>query len=162
MRHDNPLHAEPKTVLERFLAKTTVGPVVVPSLGPCLIWTGGTWRHGYGQFNIDKHPIQAHRAGWLLQVGPIPKGLLALHRCDNPPCVRLDHLYLGSPKQNVLDRVERGRDGNASKDFCNAGHPFDEANTYVRPHSDGHGRRDCRRCKRDRQRAYMARRRESA
>lgn len=50
----------------------------------------------------------AHRAQWVLYVGPIPEGLWVLHTCDNPPCVNLDHLYLGTPRDNSEDRDERG------------------------------------------------------
>jgi HNH endonuclease len=51
----------------------------------------------------------ASRFFWEAEYGPIPDGLLVCHHCDNPECVRLDHLYLGTHQDNVNDRVNRGR-----------------------------------------------------
>lgn len=53
--------------------------------------------------------FRAHRAAWILYRGAIPNGMLVLHRCDNPPCVNPKHLYLGTPKQNMVDKMRRGR-----------------------------------------------------
>lgn len=52
----------------------------------------------------------SHRASWEMHNGPIPEGQWVLHHCDNPPCVRPDHLYLGSNTENVRDRTDRGRE----------------------------------------------------
>jgi hypothetical protein len=51
----------------------------------------------------------AHRVAWGLERGPIPEGLCVLHRCDNPPCVRVDHLFLGTVGDNNADRDAKGR-----------------------------------------------------
>jgi hypothetical protein len=67
---------------------------------------------GYGYLNIgrrDEQEVLAHRYSWELHNGPIPDGLLVLHRCDNPPCVRPDHLFLGTKKDNADDMVRKGR-----------------------------------------------------
>jgi hypothetical protein len=48
---------------------------------------------------------------WELLRGPIPEGLSVLHHCDNPPCVRPDHLYLGGHSENAQDMWNRGRQG---------------------------------------------------
>jgi hypothetical protein len=50
-----------------------------------------------------------HRFAWELAYGPIPDGLWVLHHCDNPPCVNIDHLYLGTVKDNTADMMRRGR-----------------------------------------------------
>lgn len=71
----------------------------------CWIWTSGKTTHGYGTVRGQL----AHRAAWMREHGPIPEGLGVLHRCDNPPCVRPDHLFLGTPKDNKADCVSKGR-----------------------------------------------------
>lgn len=51
------------------------------------------------------------RKAWEKAHGPIPEGLQVLHKCDNKLCRRLDHLYLGTPKQNTADMLARDRHG---------------------------------------------------
>ena len=77
----------------------------------CWVWTAAHDAKGYGvmRFNNPRRMIGAHRVGWIVQVGPVSDGLLVLHRCDNPPCVRADHLYLGTKKDNARDASERGQ-----------------------------------------------------
>ena len=53
--------------------------------------------------------MYAHRAAWELANGPVPNGMSVLHRCDNPPCVRPEHLFVGTQKDNVRDMIEKGR-----------------------------------------------------
>lgn len=53
--------------------------------------------------------IPAHRLAWELAHGPIPDGLNVCHKCDNPRCARVDHLFLGTQKQNVHDAMQKGR-----------------------------------------------------
>lgn len=54
-------------------------------------------------------PELAHRVSWFLSIGPIPNKMCVLHRCDNPGCVRLDHLFLGTRADNNLDMIKKGR-----------------------------------------------------
>jgi hypothetical protein len=51
----------------------------------------------------------AHRLSYIAHRGPIPKGLLVCHRCDNPACIAIEHLFLGTPRQNCEDMWQKGR-----------------------------------------------------
>ena len=118
----------------------------------CVEWPRGRSRSGYGQLRSeDRTPWLAHRLAWTLTNGPIPDGLLVCHRCDNPPCVNPEHLFLGTHVDNMRDMVQKGRrqgaSGNAvvaqAKTHCPAGHPYDLKNTYWHNRS-----RHCRSCNR--------------
>lgn len=106
----------------------------------CWQWTGRTDPNGYGDIQLYRNaPHQlAHRVSWELHNGQIPAGLSVLHHCDNPPCARPDHLFVGTQADNLADASRKGRlnvEGKAWKkhrECCPQGHPFDEANTYHR------------------------------
>lgn len=80
-------------------------PLHVPELGPCWTWTAGVDQNGYGMYRHKR----SHRFAWELAHGEIPDGMQALHRCDNPPCVRMDHLFLGTLLVNMADRNAKER-----------------------------------------------------
>ncbi len=80
----------------------------------CWLWLGHRTPRGYGTFTHRGQdgryrPVRAHRLAWMLVNGPIPPGLLVCHRCDNPPCCRPDHLFLGTASDNVADMTSKGR-----------------------------------------------------
>jgi hypothetical protein len=82
--------------------------------GECAVWRGGKTGPGRGVFFIRKvagRSIQAyaHRVSWVLAHGPIPAGMVVCHQCDNPRCVRPDHLFLGTQKDNMQDCKAKGR-----------------------------------------------------
>lgn len=75
----------------------------------CWEWTGSTSKKGYGKLNIGGVTKAAHRFSYEIANGPIPEKLFVLHRCDNPPCVRPDHLFTGTNEDNVKDMMKKGR-----------------------------------------------------
>ncbi|HEY1248627.1 MAG TPA: HNH endonuclease [Nitrososphaera sp.] len=87
----------------------------------CWEFTGGkVGGTGYGKYRFNGWTERAHRVAWEKVIGPIPKGMLVLHRCDNPPCCNPAHLFLGTTADNVRDRTEKGRwKGGAPKKLTN-------------------------------------------
>lgn len=76
----------------------------------CWIWTGSISRtDGYGVHHRPTGYKMAHRVAYELTHGPIPDGLIAMHACDNPPCVNPDHLQLGTKLDNNRDSMAKGR-----------------------------------------------------
>lgn len=68
--------------------------------------------NGYGQIGLGKGTRRlayVHRVSYELEVGVIPAGAYICHRCDNPPCVRPDHLFVGTQLDNMRDAASKGR-----------------------------------------------------
>lgn len=79
-------------------------------MNKCIIWNGAKWAQGrYGMDTINGKSMGAHRASWIRANGPIPNGLLVCHKCDNGLCVNVDHLFLGTAKDNMQDCLKKGR-----------------------------------------------------
>lgn len=110
----------------RSLARPKLPPVTerfwqsVDKSGECWLWMGTRRSDGYGVINISTRKegqqrfARAHRVAWELTHGPIPEGLFVCHRCDNPSCVRPEHLFLGNARDNGQDMAQKGRGGYAS------------------------------------------------
>lgn len=80
------------------------------SAGECWPWLGPRGKEGYGILRWRGKTLRATRLSWsLAHRRPWPAGMLACHRCDNPPCVRPDHLWPGSAHENALDRARKRR-----------------------------------------------------
>jgi HNH endonuclease len=81
----------------------------------CHEFKGDRNNLGYGRIRSSVPPYRAvyiHRIVWQEANGPIPDGMEICHTCDNPPCVRLDHLFLGTHRENLQDMSRKGRWGN--------------------------------------------------
>lgn len=81
---------------------------------PCREWLGRRDPKGYGLIGRAGKHWRLHRYVWTVVHGPIPEGALIMHRCDNPPCYRLDHLMLGTAKANTHDMLTKDRQSNGS------------------------------------------------
>lgn len=107
-----------RSVAERFWSKVDKsGPVPThrPELGPCWVWTRSCTSKGYGKFRLGADVIGAHRASWELTTGRAPDSLHVLHKCDNPACVRPDHLFLGDQAANASDMVSKNRQASGDR-----------------------------------------------
>ena len=75
----------------------------------CWYWIGATGWAGYGKFTYRDKQWYAHRAAYEMFRGSIPNGQLVCHHCDRPRCVKPDHLFTGTVKDNAQDAVRKGR-----------------------------------------------------
>lgn len=141
-----------KTAEDRFWDK-------VDKSGDCWVWTGYRNKTGYGKIGAGGKIRGAHRFIWELTYGSIPpiydtngKGLEVCHTCDNPACVRIEHLWLGFRAENMKDARIKGRINDApgrtksavnrkNRTHCNYGHEFTTENIMMHQ-----GYRLCRTC----------------
>jgi hypothetical protein len=121
-------------IAERFWARVKKAPL---DSKECWVWTGKPLKSGYGQVQsrgISKMPLLTHRIAWELTYGPIPEGKHVLHHCDNPPCCRPDHLFLGDQISNTADRHAKGRTASGDR---NGARTKREANPFVKNRGSG-------------------------
>ena len=86
------------------------GPVARLVMSNCWTWVGARNRSGYGSIGLGMAVTAlAHRVAYAVERGPIPNGLQVIHHCDNPACVRVSHLSLGTAADNMADKVSKAR-----------------------------------------------------
>lgn len=126
----------------------------------CVLWEGARNAGGYGVLPVARYGTRlAHRAALADTLGRPVEGV-AMHTCDNPPCVNPEHLREGTQADNMRDCSEKGRARGHFSDVstCKYGHEFTPENTRTVHHSDGRTERICRACRRRINKEIAARR----
>lgn len=75
----------------------------------CIEWALGLDKDGYGKAQIKRKTLRPHRIAWEEENGEIADGYYVCHKCDNRKCINVDHLFLGSHKDNMEDMKYKGR-----------------------------------------------------
>ncbi len=128
-----------KTLPEKFESHIVRG-----AADECWDWQAAKYSNGYGHLRHEDKDLLTHRLAWELFKGPIPEGILVLHRCDRPACVNYErHLFLGTHADNSRDMVSKQRHPSAQPGFvarptfrecCKNGHPLTPDNVSYTNH----------------------------
>lgn len=120
----------------------------------CWLWDGAKTSGGYGKFRFATGRNKfAHRWAYERYVGVIPHGMTIDHLCNTPGCVRPSHMRVATQRDNNL-RSQSPPAANARKTICVHGHTLTPENVYIRRD----GKRQCRTCKRRRDREHLVKR----
>ena len=79
--------------------------------GECWEWNRGKIPDGYGVLKVVGRNWLAHRLAYLLAHGELDDDSYVCHRCDNPSCIRPEHLFVGTQTENMQDMSKKGRGG---------------------------------------------------
>ena len=132
-------------LLARFWDK--VENISAKSNQECWNWIGCMDENGYGIISIKIRKyvyinLGAHRLSYLIFNGCLVSNLIVCHSCDNPSCVNYFHLKQKTYKENMEDKINKGRHHEQRVTHCPFGHEYSEENTYMTPS----GSRKCRVC----------------
>ena len=113
---------DPRPQMRRVVVRRLADyPPPTPLETPCRLWQGRTrgqpgrpYPHNIG-YGLRPDGQMVHRWVWEQINGPVPEGMLVLHRCDHPLCYRYDHLFLGTPGDNMHDMDAKGRRRSVSR-----------------------------------------------
>lgn len=121
----------------------------------CWPWDAALFSNGYGAMKHGGKTLKGHRVSYELHKGRIPDGMYVCHSCDNKSCTNPDHLWIGTPADNMNDKVAKGRQ---SKGAAHA-ETFRNSPVYLenRPRGEKHGQSKVT----DQQRAEIITRRQS-
>jgi hypothetical protein len=122
---------------ERFWSK-------VKKTRGCWNWTGSCTPDSYGKFRVGRRHVRASRFAYEDLVGPIDPDLRLAHNCENPLCVRPDHMQPLTQREITLRGVSPAAN-NAAKTMCDHGHPLTGENLYIEPRTGGRRCVTCRR-----------------
>ena len=142
----------------RWIARVTAN--TVRTHGGCWLWQGSRARNGYGHTGYRGDTRIVHRKLYeVIHDVTLDRWVYVCHRCDVKLCCNPDHLWIGTPKDNMHDRDRKGRQNEARKTHCKRGHPLSGGNVIFR--KQGRGKREdvmrrvCRTCERIRYRIAL-------